>query len=1065
MANEGTVAGQGPLLGWNKAQDAISELAKNVDALNKGLKSATDKLKNSSSGQFVSGWRSGGSGSTQGARGFGMLANDIWNNTSNYAHGRPNGGADAPATAPAAPGTPRAGSTGRSWARTANGGGSSFSGQSSQGGGASNNGGQQNAGGSGGGINTPRLGGGSSNNGGHAPYSFKSGLQGLYAWSTGKLHDQVVMQTAAYQASMGTNGGWSPLKNQMTVKNYTAYSTADAAQAYTNLASYGSSPGSSNFNTNWSWAKSAGFLDPSQSETQRTAGMAAAWTPGAYYGGQIIGVQTIKGGKGQNPRQIAQQVFNQYGGKDVKNRAQLQATFINQNSRVNQMLRQTLGNDLAHQVQIELTGMASAQLGGASFKEYDRTMTKALDGDNAARAKLKDWKIGGSNAQALLDYAGTKRNQDAAINDSFTSGLQTSVKYLDKFNTVLQKILKSTGADSVIGYTGGVTSMLGGAIGGGLGTLGMMRGLGQLGRLGGLFGRGGGLGGFGMGGAGGAGAAGEGGMISATAGADGAFGITSLGEGAAAAGGLGLLGSAGIIGLGGLAGWGIHHFGSKLVDKYVHGKTANKWSHVGVDAGAGAAVGAAVGSVVPVLGTAIGAGVGGAIGAGMGIYSNFFGGAGSGGSAAAAQGTGKSGAVATGTSGAGKTAAAVIRVAMKYLGVKYVWGGSTPKGFDCSGLMQWSFKQIGVSLPRVASQQQKAGKPVKMGQERAGDLMFVGNPAHHVVMCIGNGKLIEAPHTGSVVRIRSYKPGEFTNAVRILGAVGNMGDLTNSDDASNQAGGDTNRLSTMGFGGDVGNYGSIEESDAIAAGISAHGAASVGSGVGANQSSAKGNGDNGAVPGSMPTGNLKSWIKSALGILHQDTSANERYVNTMAMHESSGNPHAVNLTDSNAKAGHPSKGILQTIDPTFNAYSIKGHKDIWNPVDNIIAGVRYAESRYGSLANVPGIKSMANGGAYKGYAVGSTNIDVDQTARVHKGEMIIPAAQAEAMRKALASNTPLAGGLNTSAAKAAQLNFASGSVVIQVQGVMDQQSARDAAQQFMNALAEDNRINLIAAGN
>ncbi|MFE2101079.1 NlpC/P60 family protein [Streptomyces sp. NPDC059468] len=1053
------MAGQGPLLGWNKAQDAISELAKNVDALNKGLKSATDKLKNSSSGQFVSGWRSAGSGPTQGARGFGMLANDIWNNTSNYAHGRPNGGADAPATAPAGPGTSRAGSTGRSWARTSNGGGASFSNQTGQGGGASNNGGQQNAGGSGGGINTPRLGGGSSNNGGHAPYSFKSGLQGLYNWSSGKLHDQVVMQTAAYQASMGTNGGWSPLKNQLAVNNFTAYSTADAAQAYSNLASFGSSPGSSNFNTNWNWAKSAGFLDPSQTEAQRTAGMAAAWTPGAYYGGQIIGVQTIKGGKGQNPRQIAQQVFNQYGGKNVKNRAQLQATFINQNSQVNQMLRQTLGNQVAGQVQRELVGIASAQLGGASFKEYDQTMTKANDGDNAARAKLKDWKIGGSNAQTLLNREGTLRNQDAAINDSFTSGLQTATKYLDQFSTMLQKVLKVTGADSVIGYTGGVSSVLGGAIGGGLGTLGMMRGLGQLGRLGGLFGRGAG--------AGGAAAEGEG-LIQATAGADGAFGITSLGaagEGGAAAGGMGLLGAAGVLGLGALGSWGIHHFGSKLVDKYVHGKTANKWSHVGVDAASGAVAGAAIGSVVPGLGTAIGAGVGGVIGAGMGIYSNFFGGAGSGGSAAAAAGAGKSGAVATGTSGAGKTAAAVIKVAMKYLGVKYVWGGSTPKGFDCSGLIQWSFKQIGVSLPRVASQQQKAGKPVKLGQERAGDLLFNGNPAHHVVMCIGNGKIIEAPHTGSVVRIRSYKPGEFTNAVRILGSVGNMGDLTNSDDASSQAGGDTNRLSTMGFGGDVGSYGSVEESDAIAAGISAHGAASVGSGVGAgqNQSSSK-NSTNGAS-GAMPTGSLKSWIKSALGILHQDTSANERYVNTMAMHESSGNPRAINLTDSNAAAGHPSKGILQTIDSTFNAYSIKGHKDIWNPVDNIIAGVRYAESRYGSLANVPGIKSLNNGGAYKGYAVGSTNIDVDQTARVHKGEMIIPAHQAEAMRQALANNTPLAGGLNTSAAKAAQLNFASGSVVIQVQGVMDQQSARDAAQQFMNALAEDNRINLIAAGN
>jgi SLT domain-containing protein len=258
----------------------------------------------------------------------------------------------------------------------------------------------------------------------------------------------------------------------------------------------------------------------------------------------------------------------------------------------------------------------------------------------------------------------------------------------------------------------------------------------------------------------------------------------------------------------------------------------------------------------------------------------------------------------------------------------------------------------------------------------------------------------------------------------------------------------------------------VEEVDAIAAGVSGIGSANTNSGVGAGQGSTKTTDNGNNAVGSMPSGSLKNWIKSALGILHQDTSSNERYVNTIAMHESGGNPRAQNNTDSNAKAGHPSKGIMQTIDSTFSHYAMAGHKNIWNPVDNIIAGVRYADSRYGSLANVPGIKSLANGGAYKGYAVGSTNIDVDQTARIHKGEMIIPAHQAEAMRKALAGNTPLSGGvgLNTSGG-AATLNFHSGAVVVQVQGAMDQTSARDAAKQFMTALAEDNRINLIAAGN
>jgi uncharacterized protein YukE len=71
--------------------------------------------------------------------------------------------------------------------------------------------------------------------------------------------------------------------------------------------------------------------------------------------------------------------------------------------------------------------------------------------------------------------------------------------------------------------------------------------------------------------------------------------------------------------------------------------------------------------------------------------------------------------------------------------------------------------------------------------------------------------------------------------------------------------------------------------------------------------------------------------------------------------------------NSNAAAGHPSKGLMQCIDSTFNAHKLPGHDDIWNPVDNIIAGVRYSLSRYGSLGNVPGIKATEHGGHYVGY--------------------------------------------------------------------------------------------------
>ncbi|MEO9137989.1 MAG: transglycosylase SLT domain-containing protein [Jatrophihabitans sp.] len=132
-----------------------------------------------------------------------------------------------------------------------------------------------------------------------------------------------------------------------------------------------------------------------------------------------------------------------------------------------------------------------------------------------------------------------------------------------------------------------------------------------------------------------------------------------------------------------------------------------------------------------------------------------------------------------------------------------------------------------------------------------------------------------------------------------------------------------------------------------------------------------GGGTSSGAPAAQPTGDVKTWIEQASAILEQNGIGADKIsaadINTIIEHESGGNPHAQNNTDSNAAAGHPSKGLMQCIDSTFNAHSLPGHNDIWNPVDNIIAGVRYALSRYGSLDNVPGIEAVHSGGSYVGY--------------------------------------------------------------------------------------------------
>ena len=88
----------------------------------------------------------------------------------------------------------------------------------------------------------------------------------------------------------------------------------------------------------------------------------------------------------------------------------------------------------------------------------------------------------------------------------------------------------------------------------------------------------------------------------------------------------------------------------------------------------------------------------------------------------------------------------------------------------------------------------------------------------------------------------------------------------------------------------------------------------------------------------------------------------------IARGESGGNPAAVNNWDSNAAAGTPSTGLMQTIAPTFRQYCLPGHcGSMLNPVDDIIAATRYADARYGGLANVPGVQAVRAGGSYIGY--------------------------------------------------------------------------------------------------
>ena len=116
---------------------------------------------------------------------------------------------------------------------------------------------------------------------------------------------------------------------------------------------------------------------------------------------------------------------------------------------------------------------------------------------------------------------------------------------------------------------------------------------------------------------------------------------------------------------------------------------------------------------------------------------------------------------------------AIVNTAMQYLGVPYVWGGTSPKGFDCSGLVQYVCAKNGISVSRVAASQSRDGKYVSRENLQPGDLVFFANGGgiHHVGIYVGNGNMIHAPQTGDVVKISSintaYRINGYAGACRV----------------------------------------------------------------------------------------------------------------------------------------------------------------------------------------------------------------------------------------------------------------------------------------------------------
>lgn len=1031
-------AAGGRLLGTQKVQSAVDGFAADLTS----LRSAIQRALGSISG-------AGGVG------GKGSLASDVWNGSSNWGgwgSGKNGGGArftgrdgyTAPANHPALT-WPYQGMPPRSpYEATVLGGTDAVPAMS---------------GASGGNGGSPPFTGGSQTggkgNGGHASRNFGIGatVAGLSQWGNSQLIGQVSMDAYSANTASGLSGNYG--QNRTNVRTaafggtggWSNYSLAGIGMGYQDVAQGAFTrdfaagavgPSSANWRTVSGAQRSMGYLDPSLGAAG--AGQAAAdmYSANAFYGAMSMGY-TSPIGRGGRMTPLTSMMQNQmqrnFQGRSVVSTQAMNAA-LGQNGYLNASINaraQASGwsdnTTAAYKNSLRITNQALNRPGANEGQLSSLLNTAGGSGSSARNAQTllqSKYGIGRADQQSLKNTQAASMGLDSDKANAYGAGLQTTNTYLSDIRDALRNIEKSVGANGAIGGAGGALAGLGGSVGNGIGAYGAFRGLGMLGRAAKTTGIAGklGMGGRAAAGAGDAASMTEGGAIAGSGGGLAAVAAPAAVAAFAADVGYGAIRGAADRGLSHRLATGAarrHKKNNSYIESSAHfmagwipgvGKYIDRGSGYTYDYAAGGAQGSGVG--------------GGAV-SGGGVTGG---------------GTG----VAAGNNGA--TGAQVVADAEKYVGMPYHWGGNNPKSsFDCSGLMQYAYKQVGVNLPRTSSQQSKVGKPVDKTKLSLGDLLFYhygGAGIDHVAMYAGGGKQVAAPTTGEKVQVQGVDWSHFVEARRVLGSAGTMTDGSGNPNAASM--GDSGGSGWNQATGSGGLYGSTDELDAVMAGLSGGGTGSPsgGSSGGSNAPASGTGGSSSASVSSLPTSAAANrLLGQKMAAARGWTGSEWTDLNNLVMRESGWKNTAQNPTST-------AFGIFQFLNSTWG-----GHAKTSDAKSQIQYGLEYIAERYKDPAGAWKHEQQSHW-----YDKGAWQIGSDENARVHKDEMIIPANQANTIRNALmTSNTPVGRGtgsgpieINVTVSPTPGMNISNSAAV-------------SFGRQIANEIASDTRIKKLAVGN